>query len=308
MKTYFLKQKFKQNYDIKQNVDTKDKISRELDIIHLYTFISITLTVLLVFLVSFVGFCFHKDVRYNLPLLSQKRLKEFSVLCEELSLSPDDDLLIFGASNDRLSVSLNGDGKYVCESKNLTGLVNKVAERETRLWLAKGLVPQPYLSCGNESLAPQSGYLTVALTQLSRQKFFSGDGIDTILFWENESEANANTVVEHSNGEIIVPEGRTYFAYASVHFNISRSVANETKHMNRLRTFSLRICRKIYGHEQTLLGETMQFDVSGGDVVSSFRIASHLKLNRNDIIYVKVYNANYVISSSKGNTFGFFPL
>ncbi|XP_045161592.2 uncharacterized protein LOC123526486 isoform X2 [Mercenaria mercenaria] len=272
MKTYFLKQKFKQNYDIKQNVDTKDKISRELDIIHLYTFISITLTVLLVFLVSFVGFCFHKDVRYNLPLLSQKRLKEFSVLCEELSLSPDDDLLIFGASNDRLSVSLNGDGKYVCESKNLTGLVNKVAERETRLWLAKG------------------------------------DGIDTILFWENESEANANTVVEHSNGEIIVPEGRTYFAYASVHFNISRSVANETKHMNRLRTFSLRICRKIYGHEQTLLGETMQFDVSGGDVVSSFRIASHLKLNRNDIIYVKVYNANYVISSSKGNTFGFFPL
>ncbi|XP_045161593.2 uncharacterized protein LOC123526487 isoform X1 [Mercenaria mercenaria] len=302
MKTCFLKQK------LKQNNDKGDELWRKRKINHLFTLISLTLNVILVFLVSFVGFSIYKDVRYNLPLLSQKRLEEFSVLCEHLSLSPDDDVLIFGASKDSLSVSLNDNGKYVCASKNLTELVNKVVERETRLRLAKGQESQPYLSCGNESLAPQSGYLTVALTQISRQKFFSGDGIDSVLHWENESEANADTDVEHSNGEIIVPEGRTYFVYASVHFNISRSAANETKNVNRLRTFSLRICRKIYGYEQTLLGEIMQFDVSGGDVVSSFRIASHIKLNRNDIIYVKVNNANYVISSSKGNTFGFFPL
>ncbi|XP_045161594.2 uncharacterized protein LOC123526487 isoform X2 [Mercenaria mercenaria] len=266
MKTCFLKQK------LKQNNDKGDELWRKRKINHLFTLISLTLNVILVFLVSFVGFSIYKDVRYNLPLLSQKRLEEFSVLCEHLSLSPDDDVLIFGASKDSLSVSLNDNGKYVCASKNLTELVNKVVERETRLRLAKG------------------------------------DGIDSVLHWENESEANADTDVEHSNGEIIVPEGRTYFVYASVHFNISRSAANETKNVNRLRTFSLRICRKIYGYEQTLLGEIMQFDVSGGDVVSSFRIASHIKLNRNDIIYVKVNNANYVISSSKGNTFGFFPL
>ena len=103
--------------------------------------------------------------------------------------------------------------------------------------------------------------------------------------------------------------GQTYLVYASVHVNISRKLEKFLDRKYKRRTFTIKVCKKRHGYEQILLGETKIFDSEfEADVVSSVEVMGQVHLSKNESIYVKVSNADYVISVSKGNTFGIFPL
>ncbi|XP_053404000.1 uncharacterized protein LOC123554551 [Mercenaria mercenaria] len=258
-------------------------------------------------LVSFVGYVTYQE-RESLHL-NKASITEFPVPCEDLSLSADEDCLTFDVKKGDLRTFIDHAGKYICSKDNATETVQTVVEREARFRLAKGLDEQ-YLSCGNESLAEKSGYLTVFFSEISKHQNLSGVSSDTKLRW-NQHSANCHIdpSVYYDKGEVITPEGRTYFVYASAHFNISRQGENGIKNFGRPRKFSIRICKSVYGYEQTLLGRRALFNTTKTEnVVSSLRIGSHLELSRNDKIYVRVSNADMMIHNSTGNNFGLFPL
>jgi hypothetical protein len=115
--------------------------------------------------------------------------------------------------------------------------------------------------------------------------------------------------IQYDNGEVTIPEGRGYFLYTSVHFNISHRHSNDQKGFQRPQRITIRICKSIYGYEQTLVGRSELFNPTNtGDVVGSLKIETHVHLTKNDKIYVRVNDASRIIHNSKGNTFGLFPL
>ncbi|XP_053404977.1 uncharacterized protein LOC128558787 [Mercenaria mercenaria] len=278
-----------------------DKCNRE------YIFVSIlVLSALLIgSLVFLVGYFRLQEVHHILPLLSKGNVQTLSVFCEDLSLSSDEDFDTFEAKMSRPAVYVNSDGKYICENRNFTATVLKSVERQSRFRQAEGKDGRQFLSCGNENLARKSGDLTVTFTRISRHQKYTGDGLNVVLHWDKHiRHSYIDPLIHYHNGEITIPEGRTYFVYLSAHFNISRGFTSTVKG----RRFTLRICRKVYGYEQTILGKTELFYFGRKAVISSLNIASPLKLNRNDKIYVKVSNANMLIPYSSGTSFGLFPL
>jgi hypothetical protein len=75
----------------------------------------------------FMGYVMNQDICYTLPLISNAHFEEFEVYCDNLSLSPDEDFETFDSgSKNRLSVSVNTEGKYVCKSKNFGDLTKKL--------------------------------------------------------------------------------------------------------------------------------------------------------------------------------------
>jgi hypothetical protein len=115
--------------------------------------------------------------------------------------------------------------------------------------------------------------------------------------------------IEYDDGEVTIPEGRDYYLYASIHFNISRNNSNDQKRFQRPQRITIRICKSVYGYEQTLLGRSELFDMTNtGDVVGSLKIETHVHLTKNDKIYVRVNDVSRIIHNSKGNSFGLFPL
>ncbi|XP_053403961.1 uncharacterized protein LOC128558499 [Mercenaria mercenaria] len=264
----------------------------------------LTVTACLIGLESLLGYILDQEESVVYP----GTLSEFSVSCNDLSLSSDEDFNSFNVKKSGLNISISGDGQYICSGTNLTNLVYLVLERLSRLRLSKGFEEPPYLSCGNESLAPKPGHLLVAFSKISRHQKFSDNDSDAILHWDNHSR---NSVIDPSvyyhNGEITIVEGRIYYIYASVYFNISLQKHEKVTHFDKLQQVSVRICRHVYGYEQTLLGRRKLFNISNANAVSSLRIGSHLKLSKNDTIYVKVSNANRLMRNSEGNIFGLFP-
>ncbi|XP_053403956.1 uncharacterized protein LOC128558494 [Mercenaria mercenaria] len=271
-------------------------------------FVCIPLQAMLIALVAFVGYFSYQDAYHNIPLLAQEYITELSVYCDDISLSPDDNIETFNTKKNNLILSVNSDdGRYICTYKNKDAkkVVNTVVERTLMQTLARGLAQRQYLSCGNNSLAPTSGHLTFTFSGVSQHQKYEGNGKDLALHWDKHPEHSYIVRnIHYHNGEITIPEGRTYYIYASVHFNISRG----DDKIDRPRKITLRICRMVYGYEQTLLGKTQLFDVSHGDVVSSLDVGSYLQMSRNDTIYVKVSDAFSIIRGSRGNTFGMFPL
>ncbi|XP_045200713.2 uncharacterized protein LOC123554549 [Mercenaria mercenaria] len=256
-------------------------------------------------LVSFVGYA----LKHEPDSVFWERIKEFPVPCDDLSLSADEDFLTFDARNGDLRTFIDEEGKYICNKRNISETIKTVVEREARYRLAKGLDEQ-YLSCGNKSLAEKSGYRTVSFTEMSKHQNYSGESSDIKLQWNNRpGKCHIDISVHYDNGEVTIPEGRTYFVYASVHFNISRQENIGIKKFARPQRISIRICKSVYGYERTLLGRTQLFNMTNTEnVVSSLSIGSHLELSRDDRIYVRVSDANKIIHDSKGNTFGLFPL
>lgn len=64
----------------------------------------------------------------------------------------------------------------------------------------------------------------------------------------------------------------------------------------------------MFDYEETLLWKNQFYDAEEDNVVASLHIGGYLLLSRDDLIYVKVSNANATIKESSGNTFGIFPL
>lgn len=226
-------------------------------------------------------------------------LRSFSVYCNNLSLSPDEDGEIFDLNRNRLKISLSLEGKYICEDSNISNIVNKMTERASRLRLAKGLEEQQFLSCGNESVRPSSGYNAAHFSKMSNPHI-----VDGTIQWERQS-AYIDKRIRFHGGELTIQEGQTYFVYASVLMNISKS---DTTNRAKPFRFSLRLCKKKYDYERTLLGKTAVFDTSYGEIRSSLHIAGPLVLRKEDKIYVKVSSENDIVLDSHGNTFGIFPL
>lgn len=234
-------------------------------------------------------------------------MEHFSVYCEHLSLSPDDDDETFVQRKNDFEVSIAEDGRYVCtyRKNQLKEVIKKVVERISRLRTAKGLDGRPYFSCGNEKLAPTSEYLTVAFSMLSSQQPFEGNTTSSVLQWDKHPEnAYIAPSIHYHKGEITVPEGRIYFVYASVLINTLRMPGNVKPY-----TLRLKICRRLFNSEVVLLSESKHFNTnSTGSSVTSLRVGGPTKLLRNDVVYVKVSGANSIDRESRGNTFGLFPV
>ena len=141
--------------------------------------------------------------------------------------------------------------------------------------------------------------------------YFTGNQTsDDKLYWStNPGRYYVHDSIDYSNGVITIPEGRDYFIYASVHFNITQKKPNDQKGFVRPQRITIRVCKTVYGYEQTLLGRSKLFNVTKyGNVVGSLRVETLLHLTRNDQIYVRVNDASTVIPYSTGTTFGIFPL
>lgn len=134
-------------------------------------------------------------------------------------------------------------------------------------------------------------------------------GSDVVLHWnKHKQNSYIDPAMHYHNGQVTIPEGEIYFVYASAHINISLSDPQRNQHQTRLRTYSLKICRKHYDYEETLLGTTKIFSGDSDLVTSSLRVEGPLLLKTHDKIYVKVSNGNELVKNSNGNTFGLYPM
>lgn len=228
-----------------------------------------------------------------------------SVACNDLSTHPDDDWETFDKERNRWQISVNRQGQYLCGTKNITDIVDKIVEKQSRIWLSSGLEGPQYLACGNRSLAPPSGEMTAYFTRIKSRQNVTETEIQGKVNWDKlAGYSYIDTNIAYENGEITIPEGRTYFVYASVSFNWSQTEEQQ----NRPYRLTLRICKKIYGYERTLLGKVEVYNSPVKGTVTSLNVAGHVLLQKDDILLVRVSNVQWLHHISKGNTFGIFPL
>ncbi|XP_060608105.1 uncharacterized protein LOC132760206 isoform X2 [Ruditapes philippinarum] len=267
-----------------------------------------TLLVIIISLISLLGYIIHQE--WTLLQSNLDMIKDFPVPCSLLSLSPDEDYITFDLNKSGLKTFIDDKGNYICSKRNLTEIVQTVVEKEGRIHLAQGKEKR-YLACGNESLRETSGYQTAFFREILKQQNNSDtQAADDKLYWNiHPSKCYMDKSIQYDNGEVTIPEGRGYFLYTSVHFNISHRHSNDQKGFQRPQRITIRICKSIYGYEQTLVGRSEVFNPTNtGDVVGSLKIETHVHLTKNDKIYVRVNDASRIIHNSKGNTFGLFPL
>ncbi|XP_045200763.2 uncharacterized protein LOC123554581 [Mercenaria mercenaria] len=230
--------------------------------------------------------------------------EEYSVFCEDLSLSPYEDSDTFNEKKNKFKYSLYND-KYVCRNTNLTLLVEKIVERESRLRLSNGLGKQPYLQCGNDTLREPSGYLSATFLQVSHHHTFRGQGKDSVILWDKHPRNSfISKDFHYPKGELRIPEARFYFLYASVLINV-RCLESRPGQFCRI---YLRLCAKSRGYERILLQKLVVHNTAGNNSVSTLHVASHIFLARDDTVFVRVSEATRVISTSAGNVFGIIPL
>lgn len=197
--------------------------------------------------------------------------KRFSTPCKYLTMNPDDDYETFERHSHLWTYSVNEEGEYVCTTKNLTKIMEKMAEKTARLRLSTGLTERRYLCCGNRSLARQSGDLTVTFNRIFPHQNFSDAG-QIKLHWDKHTEHSfVDPRFLYHNGELTIPETRIYTLYASVIFRVN---------MTQTRRISLRICRKVYNYENTLLGETKLISTGKGNIHTSLHVGGHFLLNK----------------------------
>lgn len=229
-----------------------------------------------------------------------------SIACDALSMHPDDDYETFEENKNIWTKSVNRQGQYVCETKNITDIIEKVVEKQSRVHLASALDGQQYMSCGNQSLVRQSGEMTAYFTSVSWHQSDTETEIQTKVHWNSRARHSyIHPNIIYNNGEVTILEGRTYFVYASVTFNLSQS---EEQALNKPYNLTLRICRKNYGYERTILGKIEVYNTPVRGIVTSLNVAGHILLQKDDILLVRVSNSKWIHHNSKGNTFGLFPV
>ncbi|XP_045200968.2 uncharacterized protein LOC123554726 isoform X1 [Mercenaria mercenaria] len=261
--------------------------------------------VLLLALTLLVGSFISFESEYSNTGYRNKYIQEFSFLCDDLSLSPDEDFETFNINKNKLKYFVQGD-KYICRFHNLTEVLYKVVQRVGRLRLSLGLERQPYLQCGNSSLKPASGYLTATFSRISRHQKYKDKGFDQIIHWDKHLASGFFAEnLKYKKGKVRVPEGRFYFVYASVHINVSRGI---TPKINTMPRVSIRICVNHHGHERTLLYKSNSFNTTEIDAISTLNVGSHVYLAREEDVYVRISDAKGIMQNSCGNSFGIFPL
>ncbi|XP_060576898.1 uncharacterized protein LOC132734219 isoform X1 [Ruditapes philippinarum] len=275
---------------------------------HLIVAVLSILFIVILHLVLILGHIFYHEWKY----FKTEMIKDFPVPCSSLSLSADEDYVTFDLNKSVLKTYIDDKGNYICSKNNLSEILQTVVERVSRVQLAQGQ-DKRYLSCGNESLREASGYQTVFFREILKQENNSdseADAADNKLYWnKHPSKCYVDNSIKYDDGEVIIPEGRDYYLYASIHFNITHKNGIDQKGVQRPERITIRICKTVYGYEQTLVGRSEIFNMTNtGDVVGSLKIETHVHLTRNDRIYVRVNDASRIIHNSKGNSFGLFPL
>ncbi|XP_053403952.1 uncharacterized protein LOC128558490 [Mercenaria mercenaria] len=264
--------------------------------------------VLLLSLILLVGGFISLETGYSTTGYYNNFVQQFSVPCDDLSLSPDEDFDLFNINRHKFRYSVNNDG-YICTFRNVTEVILKFVQRIGRLRLSQGLESQLYLQCGNSTLKSSSGHLTATFSKVSRHPTYKGQGFDQTIFWDkHSSSAFISENLEYHKGKLRVPEGRIYFVYAAVQFNISTVTAKKSLVTNKQWKVSLRICVSSRGHERTILYKSKIFNRSEIDITSSLNVGSHVFLAKEEDVYVKVSNAEGLIQNSEGNSFGIFPM
>ncbi|XP_045200967.2 uncharacterized protein LOC123554726 isoform X2 [Mercenaria mercenaria] len=225
--------------------------------------------VLLLALTLLVGSFISFESEYSNTGYRNKYIQEFSFLCDDLSLSPDEDFETFNINKNKLKYFVQGD-KYICRFHNLTEVLYKVVQRVGRL-------------------------------RLSLDK-----GFDQIIHWDKHLASGFFAEnLKYKKGKVRVPEGRFYFVYASVHINVSRGI---TPKINTMPRVSIRICVNHHGHERTLLYKSNSFNTTEIDAISTLNVGSHVYLAREEDVYVRISDAKGIMQNSCGNSFGIFPL
>lgn len=267
--------------------------------------ILITSNILIACLVSLVAYNVFQESQ-GVALNIRARAGIPSIVCDALSMHPDDDWETFDRDKGSWEVSVNKQGEYRCSTRNFTEIVEKIVEKSSRIRLSSGLDGPQYLACGNQSLAPPSGEMTAYFSRVSGFQNATETEIQGKVIWhKHPSHSYIDPNITYENGELMIPEGRTYFVYASVTFNLSKT---EEQPQNRPCKLTLRICRKTYGYERTLLGKVEVYNSHVGSIVTSLNVAGHVLLQKGDILLVRVSNPPKLHHNSKGNTFGLFPL
>lgn len=256
--------------------------------------------------VPLVGYYFYHDTYNILPALEKEKLENISVYCENLSLSPDDDEETFVRRKNDFEVSIAEDGKYICNYRKnkLNQVIRKVVERQSRLMAAQGFNGRPYLSCGNETLAPKSGHQTLTFYKISSLQTFEDNTTASVIHWDKHHEKSYIAPgIHYHMGEITIPERRIYYAYASVHVRVFQRPGHK-----RSKTLKMKLCRKTFNSEVTLLSDTKNLNISSDSGVTSLQVGGQLQLESNDVIYLKVSDPRFLIEESSGNTIGLFPM
>ncbi|XP_060585895.1 uncharacterized protein LOC132741682 [Ruditapes philippinarum] len=239
-------------------------------------------------------------------------LHNFPFICNDLSLSPDEDVVTFNMRKKLFDVYLHDD-KYVCSFRNLTEPFQKVVERISRHRLATGQEGTRYLQCGNRSLREPSGHRIAAFRSVSKHQTKKDRESETIIHWDKHPERSfISEDVAYHKGEIRVSEGGFYFIYTTVMMNLTKPMVN----LGKMYRFALYVCANRGGYERTLLSTFKSFNTScTNDVTNnkmndatSLSTRGNVYITKGEKIYVKVEYANRLILDSVGNTFGIMPM
>lgn len=257
---------------------------------------------LLLSLCGMVGYFIWKEQDDN--AFAEKTSYGVRIKCDSLSMHPDDDLETFLKKDGQWSLFVDKHGQYICKTRNISPAIDTMTEKWIRIQQALDTDKPHFVSCGNRSVAPKSGDRTAYFTQIAKHQNVTGGNVQPKVIWDtdtNNSYIHHN--ISHNEGELTIPLSGIYFIYASLVFFL-----NSTDESQRPRSLSLRICRKHYGYEQTLLGKTELYRPSHGTLKITVNVAGPFLLRQDDQVLVRVSGLKFLKHHSKGNSFGLFPL
>ncbi|XP_053403954.1 uncharacterized protein LOC123554728 isoform X2 [Mercenaria mercenaria] len=142
-----------------------------------------SVAVLLLSLILLVGVFVSLEAGYSTTGYYNKFVQQFSIPCDDLSLSPDEDFNLFNINRHKFTYSVHND-VYICTFRNVTEVIFIFVQRIGRLRLSQGLESQPYLQCGNSTLKPASGHLTATFSKVSRHHTYKEKSSDTSRQWK----------------------------------------------------------------------------------------------------------------------------
>ncbi|KAL4220492.1 hypothetical protein ACF0H5_020892 [Mactra antiquata] len=232
-------------------------------------------------------------------------LKELSVLCEDLSLSLEEDSVTFDLKNKLYKQDVI-ELEYVCSTDNITDLIYKFVQRVLRVNLAEGRdTRKRYLSCGNSTLAPKSGYLSAILSRIS-SKTVQDAHKDGIVYWDSTHESSFIwPTFGTNNGGITISDSMNYFVFVTIMF----IVGNESHYLTTASYVYVSVSVERYGYETIILQTSEQID--GGNkesATASLHIGSNVQLREGDTVRVRVSDPRRLVINSRGNAFGLMPM
>lgn len=144
--------------------------------------------------------------------------------------------------------------------------------------------------------------MTATFNRISPYQNLSEDTSQVKVLWDERSvHSFIDPKLQYHNGEITIPETSIYSVYASVILSVNRTQRNRQR-------ISLRVCRRAYDYEGTLLGETKLIPIGEGKLYTSLQVGGRLLLNKGDVLLVRVSSVRDLQQYSAGNTFVVIPV